>query len=164
MWPLSVYGWYLIKNYKCYNEKPQQAFVPKTAEQKRLSASGEASEVTLTGTIVYKEMEGGFYAFIAENGDRYTLQKLDKKFHRNGLIVKITGMPMPDLMIRTAGELRISNFMLWQLAYAEFYFTKTFWPDFTKENFWEAIMDFQKRERRFGKTSEQLLSSIDDAK
>ena len=83
------------------DEKPQQAFVPKTAEQKRLSASGEASEVTLTGTIVYKEMEGGFYAFIAENGDRYTLQKLDKKFHRNGLIVKITGMPMPDLMTIT---------------------------------------------------------------
>ena len=81
--------------------KPQQALVAKTAEQKRLSASDEPAEATLTGTIVYKEMEGGFYAFIAEGGERYTLRKLDKKFHRNGLIVKITGMPMPDLMTIT---------------------------------------------------------------
>lgn len=73
-------------------------------------------------------------------------------------------IPDPELLIRTSGEYRISNFLLWQAAYAEFYFTKTFWPDFTKEHFWEAIMDFQKRERRFGKTSEQLLSSINDAK
>ena len=81
--------------------KEEPLMTEKADEQKRLSASGEASEVTLTGTIVYKEMEGGFYAFIAENGDRYTLQKLDKKFHRNGLIVKVTGMPMPDLMTIT---------------------------------------------------------------
>jgi len=82
-------------------KKPSNDLIAKTAEQKRLSASDEPTEVTLTGTIVYKEMEGGFYAFIAENGERYTLRKLDKKFHRNGLIVKVTGMPMPDVMTIT---------------------------------------------------------------
>ena len=66
------------------------------------------------------------------------------------------GIPDPELMIRTSGELRISNFLLWQVAYAELYFTETLWPDFGKDNFYTAIIDFQKRERRFGKTSEQV--------
>lgn len=64
--------------------------------------------------------------------------------------------PDPELMIRTSGEHRISNFLLWQLAYAEFYFTNTLWPDFRKNDFFEAILSYQNRERRFGKTSEQL--------
>jgi undecaprenyl diphosphate synthase len=64
--------------------------------------------------------------------------------------------PDPELMIRTSGEYRISNFLLYQLAYSELYFTDTLWPDFRKENLYEAIFDFQNRERRFGKTSEQL--------
>jgi undecaprenyl diphosphate synthase len=66
------------------------------------------------------------------------------------------GIPDPELMIRTSGELRISNFLLWQVAYAEFYFTRILWPDFGKDDFYNAIIDFQKRERRFGKTSEQV--------
>ncbi|MBR6354532.1 MAG: isoprenyl transferase [Paludibacteraceae bacterium] len=65
-------------------------------------------------------------------------------------------MPDPDLLIRTSGELRISNFLLWQLAYSELYFTPCLWPDFTVEGFRRAIADYQHRERRFGKTSEQL--------
>ncbi len=65
-------------------------------------------------------------------------------------------MPDPELLIRTSGELRISNFLLWQIAYAELYFTDVLWPDFRKEDLYEAIRDFQRRERRFGKTSEQL--------
>jgi undecaprenyl diphosphate synthase len=65
-------------------------------------------------------------------------------------------IPDPELMIRTSGEHRISNFLLWQLAYSELYFTDTFWPDFGKEDFYEAIVDFQNRERRFGQTSDQL--------
>jgi undecaprenyl diphosphate synthase len=69
------------------------------------------------------------------------------------------GIPDPDLMIRTSGELRISNFLLWQLAYAELYFTDKFWPDFGKEDFYDAIINFQKRERRFGKTSEQIMEN-----
>ena len=64
--------------------------------------------------------------------------------------------PDPELMIRTSGEHRISNFLLYQLAYAELFFTPVLWPDFQKENLYEAILDFQSRERRFGKTSEQL--------
>lgn len=65
-------------------------------------------------------------------------------------------MPDPDLLIRTSGELRISNFLLWQLAYAELYFTDCLWPEFTNEEFYRAIVDYQHRERRFGKTSEQI--------
>ena len=65
-------------------------------------------------------------------------------------------MPDPDLLIRTSGELRISNFLLWQLAYAELYFTDCLWPEFTEEEFYRAIVDYQHRERRFGKTSEQV--------
>lgn len=65
-------------------------------------------------------------------------------------------MPDPELLIRTSGEYRISNFLLWQIAYAELYFTPKLWPDFRKEDLYEAIVDYQGRERRFGKTSEQL--------
>jgi undecaprenyl diphosphate synthase len=65
-------------------------------------------------------------------------------------------IPDPELMIRTSGEFRMSNFLLYQLAYSELYFTDVLWPDFRKENLYEAILDFQKRERRFGKTSEQV--------
>jgi len=67
--------------------------------------------------------------------------------------------PDPELMIRTSGEHRISNFLLWQLAYAEFYFTDVLWPDFRKDEFYKAILSYQSRERRFGKTSEQISSN-----
>ena len=69
------------------------------------------------------------------------------------------GIPDPELMIRTSGEMRISNFLLWQMAYTELYFTDILWPDFRKEHFYEAIIDYQKRERRFGKTSEQIMKN-----
>jgi undecaprenyl diphosphate synthase len=65
-------------------------------------------------------------------------------------------MPDPELMIRTGGEFRISNYLLWQLAYAELYFTPKLWPDFRKEDLFHAVIDYQKRERRFGMISEQL--------
>lgn len=67
--------------------------------------------------------------------------------------------PDPELLIRTSGEKRISNFLLWQIAYAELYFTETHWPDFNEEEFYKAICDYQTRERRFGKTSEQIEMS-----
>lgn len=67
------------------------------------------------------------------------------------------GMPDPELLIRTSGEQRISNFLLWQLAYTELYITELLWPDFRKEHLYEAIVAYQRRERRFGKTSEQLI-------
>lgn len=65
-------------------------------------------------------------------------------------------LPDPELLIRTSGEYRISNYLLWQIAYAELYFTSKLWPDFRREDLYEAILDYQKRERRFGKTSEQV--------
>lgn len=69
------------------------------------------------------------------------------------------GIPDPELLIRTSGEYRISNFLLWQIAYSELYFTETLWPDFRREDLYQAIIDFQKRERRFGKTSEQVITN-----
>jgi undecaprenyl diphosphate synthase len=67
-------------------------------------------------------------------------------------------IPEPELLIRTSGEHRVSNFLLWQIAYSEFYFTDIHWPDFTRKDFIEAIIDFQRRERRFGKVSEQIIA------
>ncbi|MBQ9218335.1 MAG: isoprenyl transferase [Muribaculaceae bacterium] len=68
-------------------------------------------------------------------------------------------MPDPDLLIRTGGDLRISNYLLWQIAYSELYFTEKYWPDFTQQDFVEAIIDYQQRERRYGKTSEQIQTT-----
>jgi len=70
------------------------------------------------------------------------------------------GMPEPELLIRTSGEYRLSNFLLWQIAYTELYFTKTLWPDFRREHLYEALLNYQCRERRFGKTTEQLQQII----
>ena len=67
-----------------------------------------------------------------------------------------SSFPDPDLVIRTSGEKRLSNFLLWQIAYSELYFTEILWPDFRRDDLFEAIANYQKRERRFGKTSEQI--------
>ena len=83
-------------------------------------------------------------------------EEIDDQTFSDALATK--DMPNPELLIRTSGEMRISNFLLWQIAYAELYFTKTLWPDFRKKHLYEAILNFQNRERRFGKTSEQLSS------
>ena len=97
-----------------------------------------------------------------------TIQRISKDIESNKLgsneineelissYLATANYPDPELLIRTSGEVRISNFLLWQLAYTELYFTDTLWPDFKKENFFEAIINFQSRERRFGKVSEQL--------
>lgn len=85
--------------------------------------------------------------------------KLDKSRideHLFGAYLSTSGIPDPELLIRTSGEYRVSNFLLWQIAYTEFYFTEKLWPDFRKDDLFEAIGDFQRRERRFGKTSEQI--------
>jgi undecaprenyl diphosphate synthase len=71
-------------------------------------------------------------------------------------LLTTASIPDPELLIRTSGEYRVSNFLLWQIAYSELYFTPTLWPDFTKEDFFRAIVDYQGRERRFGLTSEQI--------
>jgi undecaprenyl diphosphate synthase len=77
----------------------------------------------------------------------------DKMFESE---LSTAGIPDPELVIRTSGETRLSNFLLWQAAYSEFYFTKTFWPDFEKDEFYKAIAGYQNKERRFGKTGEQV--------
>jgi undecaprenyl diphosphate synthase len=87
---------------------------------------------------------------LTENIDQDTLQKY----------LATSEFPDPDLLIRTSGEYRISNFLLYQLAYAELYFTTTRWPDFRKKHLFEAIIDFQRRRRRFGKTDEQITHSF----
>ena len=88
--------------------------------------------------------------------------KFDESFIDEKLIsdyLTTRNMPDPDIVIRTGGDIRISNFLLWQSAYSEFFFTKTFWPDFTKTEFFNIIYEFQNRERRFGKTSEQIADT-----
>jgi undecaprenyl diphosphate synthase len=85
---------------------------------------------------------------------RITDNQINDTFFENYL--STAGIPDPELLIRTSGEFRISNFLLWQIAYTEFYFTDILWPDFRKEDLFDAIIDFQHRERRFGKTSEQI--------
>jgi undecaprenyl diphosphate synthase len=91
--------------------------------------------------------------------DELKNDKIDKSSINEELIEKYLptfGLPNPELLIRTGGEFRVSNFLLWQIAYTELYFTQKLWPDYRKEDLIEAVNDFQKRERRFGKTSEQI--------
>lgn len=90
---------------------------------------------------------------IKENKDSENLSEQD--FEQ---FLETKNIPDPELMIRTSGEHRISNFLMWQMAYTELYFTDVFWPDFRKEHFYHAILNFQERERRFGKTSEQIAN------
>ena len=82
------------------------------------------------------------------------IENIDEKTINNHLYT--FSLPDVDFMIRTSGEQRISNFLIWQIAYAELYFTPTLWPDFKKQDFYNAIAEYQKRERRYGKTSEQI--------
>jgi len=89
-------------------------------------------------------------------------ENITQKDFSDYLPTSILGIPDPELLIRTSGEYRISNFLLWQIAYTELYFTPTLWPDFRKENLYEAIFNYQTRERRFGKTSEQIKQKPDE--
>lgn len=93
---------------------------------------------------------------IAEQAQQGKLkaEEINEKVFENFL--QTSGIPDPELLIRTSGELRVSNFLLWQIAYTELYITPTLWPDFRREHLYEAIWSYQQRERRFGKTSEQL--------
>lgn len=111
-----------------------------------LSYSGRWELLNAVKSIAYEVKKG---ALAVEEIDQSTLQKY----------LCTSEFPDPELMIRTSGEYRISNFLLYQLAYAELYFTNVRWPEFRKQNLYEAILDYQGRERRFGKTSEQLKSS-----
>ncbi len=86
----------------------------------------------------------------------YKIDKSDINEELIGKYLPTFGLPDPELLIRTGGEFRVSNFLLWQIAYTELFFTPKLWPDYRKEDLFEAVNDFQRRERRFGKTSEQI--------
>lgn len=108
-----------------------------------LSYSGRWELLNAVKNIAHEVKEG-----------RLAIEAIDQTVLQRYLAT--SNFPDPELMIRTSGEYRISNFLLYQLAYAELYFTQVRWPDFRKENLYEAILDYQNRERRFGKTSDQL--------
>jgi len=135
--------------------------LPKLNRERLLRAMDETSKndrMTLTLALSYSSrweivQAARKLAELVENGS-CKAKDVDQACFEGLLTTK--GMPDPELLIRTSGESRISNFMLWQIAYAELYFSQKFWPDFRKEDLYEAILDYQCRERRFGKTSEQL--------
>ncbi len=110
-----------------------------------LSYSGQWELTQATKRIVQKVSKGEL------NPEEITQQTVADH-------LETAGIPDPELMIRTSGEYRISNFLLWQLAYTELYFTPVLWPDFRMEHLYAAVEDYQKRERRFGKTGEQVKS------
>lgn len=123
-----------------------------------VKATAEDTGLTLTLAISYSsrsELTAAVRQIAEEvaNGS-LSLDAIDDSIISNHLLT--AGIPDPDLMIRTGGECRISNYLLWQIAYAELSFTPSLWPDFTKEEFCNIILKYQSRERRFGKTSEQI--------
>ena len=126
-----------------------------------IDATKNNSTLTLTFALSYGAREEFVNAIqnISKKvvNKQLDIENIDEKVINNHLYT--FNLPDVDLMIRTSGEQRISNFLLWQMAYAELYFTDVLWPDFRKEDFFDAIIDYQNRERRFGKTSEQIDTS-----
>jgi undecaprenyl diphosphate synthase len=123
-----------------------------------INSTKNNSRMTLTLALSYGSREELTHA-IKEitskvKNNIISIENIDESIINKHLYTQ--NLPDVDLLIRTSGEQRISNFLLWQIAYAELYFTEVLWPDFTKEDLYKAIIEYQKRERRFGKTSEQL--------
>ena len=126
--------------------------------QKAITVAEEKTSKNSTLTLTVCANYGGRWD-ILQAARRMSSEGLDVKDmteERLSSYLALSYAPEPDLFIRTGGETRISNFLVWQLAYSELYFTETFWPDFDNEELEKAIASFQSRERRFGKTSEQL--------
>lgn len=125
-----------------------------------MDKTGHFNKLTLTLALSYgaKEELKSSVIHIAEKvkSGELSPEDINEEMIEKNLYTK--EMPSPDLLIRTGGEYRVSNYLLWQIAYSELYFTDKLWPDFGKEDFYEAIWDYQQRERRFGKISEQLNS------
>ena len=130
----------------------------KTALNECITQTKEGSSITLILALSYSSKWEITQAVKKIMGDIQNNQLKSEDLNEELLsdYLSTKGIPDPDLLIRTGGEKRISNFLLWQLAYAELYFTDTYWPDFREEHLYKAICNFQCRERRFGKTSEQI--------
>lgn len=135
------------------------------SSQKALKETIEATKnntrMTLTLALSYGSREEITTA-IKNIAEAYKNNEIELSNITDELIAKklyTHNIPDPELLIRTSGEHRISNFLLWQIAYTEFYFTPTFWPDYSKNDIYEAIYHYQNRERRFGKTSEQIINN-----
>ena len=138
---------------KCYRQL--QETIEKTSDNKRCTLTLALSyssrwEITNAAKNLALQVEKGNIKASDINEDMFA-SKLNTAF-----------MPDPELIIRTSGEFRISNFLLWQLAYSELYFTSKLWPDFRREDLYYAVIDYQKRERRFGKTSEQMPKRVSE--
>jgi undecaprenyl diphosphate synthase len=132
---------------KCYNELMES--VNRTASNSRMTLV-----LALSYSSRWEIVEAARQIAVKVKNAELDPEKIDQELFSSFLTTK--DIPDPELLIRTSGEYRISNFLLWQIAYSELYFTPKLWPDFRKEDLYEAIIDFQKRERRFGKTSEQI--------
>ena len=135
--------------------------LPKTAQKTLLDVIQKTksnNEMTLTFALSYGSREEIVNAIKNISKKVVNKELLIKEINENTINNHLYTFNLPnvDLLIRTSGEQRISNFLLWQIAYAELYFTNILWPDFRQEHFYDAIIDYQNRERRFGKTSEQL--------
>lgn len=120
------------------------------------SATNECKKIVTQFAISYGGRDEIIRAIKKIIVKRIIPEKIDEEFFSS--MLDTAGIPEPDLIIRTSGEQRISNFLIWQSAYSELYFSQTLWPDFTEEEFTQAILDFQRRQRRFGKVSEATRS------
>ncbi|NVN94580.1 MAG: isoprenyl transferase [Bacteroidetes bacterium] len=139
-----------------------QSLEPQTYSelQKAIENTASNSKMTLILALSYSSRQEITNAIqqIAQDIKNNNLQIEEINQNLVSSFLNTSNYPDPELLIRTSGEYRISNFLLWQIAYTELYFTPILWPDFRKENLYEAILDYQNRERRFGMTSEQLLN------
>lgn len=129
--------------------------------QKTIKNTAQNKRMTLTLALSYSarwEITDAIKSIVKKAiNQEINIEDINQDFISSHL--STSGIPDPELLIRTSGEYRLSNFLLWQIAYTELYFTNKLWPDFRKEDLYEAILDYQNRERRFGKTSEQILNA-----
>ena len=147
----------LMKNDICLNAIGNLSQLPKKCEQE-LEQAIEKTKNNKRMTLILALSYSGRWEIVNAVNKIMKEKNLRKELTEEAFqqYLNTKGVPDPELLIRTSGEHRISNFLLWQIAYAELYFTDTLWPDFRKEDLISAIIDYQKRERRFGKTIQQI--------
>jgi len=147
----------LMKNDICLNAIGSLSQLPKKCEQE-LEQAIEKTKNNKRMTLILALSYSGRWEIVNAVNKIMKEKNLRKELTEEAFqqYLNTKGVPDPELLIRTSGEHRISNFLLWQIAYSELYFTNTLWPDFRKEDLIKAIIDYQKRERRFGKSGKQI--------